>query len=254
VVTEEGPRFRRSAAGATALTLLALGLGGWGVVNSPLFETRHVVVRGNGNLTAAQIIDAAGVRTGDNLMRLSLDAVAGRVERLPWVADAAAGRDLPSTLVLRVVERTAVGRFAGPAGGFLVARDGTVLGPSSEPPSELARRLPVLGEWDDQPAPGNRLPAAPATLRVATSMDVGLLRRISAASGSGGEVVLELRDGGTVRYGAPTALPRKNLELARLLRWVRGQGLEIETIDLRVPGAPTLDPVGEEGSSPSPSP
>jgi cell division protein FtsQ len=249
-VTGQGPQFRRSPAGAIALTLLAVGLGGWAVVNSPLFETRRIDVRGHHNLTANEIVDAAGVRTGDNLLRLSLDHVAGRVERLPWVADALAVRDLPSTLVLRVVERTAVGWFDGPGGVSVVARDGTVLALPAEPP----RRLPALGEWPASLAPGARVNSAPAALRVVASMDVALLRRISVASESEHEVALELIDGGTVHYGSPTAFPRKNLELARLLQWVRRQAVEIDTIDLRVPGAPTLDPVGNSGPSPSPSP
>lgn len=244
-MTGKGPRFRRSPAGATALTLLAVGLGGWAVVNSPLFETRRVEVRGSRNLSAAEIIDASGVHTGDNLMRLSLERVAAEVERLPWVVDAAADRDLPSTLVLRVVERTAVGWFDGPGGVSMVARDGMVLALPPEPP----HLLPALGEWPTSLAPGDRVSSAPATLRVAASMDAALLHRISAASPSRGEVALELRDGGTVRYGSATGLPRKNLELARLLRWVRRQGIEIDTIDLRVPDAPTLDPVGEQAFS-----
>ena len=247
-MTERG-RFRRSPAGATALTLLAVGLGGWAVVNSPLFETRRIEVRGSRNLSAAEIIDASGVHTGDNLMRLSLDRVAAEVERLPWVVEAAADRDLPSTLVLRVVERTAVGWFDGPGGVSMVARDGTVLDLPPEPP----HRLPALGEWPTPLAPGDRVSSAPATLRVAASMDAALLHRISAFR-SRDEVALELRDGGTVQYGSPTALPRKNLELVRLLRWVRRQGIEIDTIDLRVPDAPTLDPVGEQAISPSPFP
>lgn len=247
-MTGKGARFRRSPAGATALTLLAVGLGGWAVVNSPVFETRRIEVRGSRNLSAAEIVEASGVHTGDNLMRLSLDRVAEEVERLPWVADAAADRDLPSTLVLRVVERTAVGWFDGPGGVSMVARDGTVLDLPSEPP----HRLPALGEWHTSLAPGDRVSSAPATLRVAASMDAALLHRISAASRSGREVFLVLRDGGTVEYGSPTGLPRKNLELARLLRWVRRQGMEIDTIDLRVPEAPTLDPVGGQAFSPSP--
>jgi cell division protein FtsQ len=248
-VTEKGPRFRRSPAGATALTLLAVGLGGWAVVNSPLFETRRIEVHGSRNLSVAEIIDASGVHTGDNLMRLSLDRVAAEVERLPWVVDAAADRDLPSTLVLRVVERTAVGWFDGPGGVSMVARDGMVLDLPPEPP----HRLPALGEWPTSLAPGERVSSTPATLRVAASMDAALLHRI-AAFRSRGEVALELRDGGTVQYGSPTALPRKNLELVRLLRWVRREGIEIDTIDLRVPDAPTLDPVGEQAISPSPFP
>lgn len=244
------PRFRRSPAGAAALTLLAVGLGAWAVVNSPVFDTQRIEVRGTRQLSDAEVLDAAGVAPGDNLMRLSLDEVIDRVERLPWVADAAADRDLPSTLVLRVVERTAVGWFEGPGDVAVVARDGVVLDLTSAPPTVL----PALGEWPGPLALGEVVPSPTDTLRVAASMDGALRRRVSSATGSGSEVALELRDGGTVRYGSPTALSQKNLELTRLLGWARRQGIEIRTIDLRVPEAPTLDPETEPGISPSASP
>jgi cell division protein FtsQ len=235
-----GPRFRRSPAGAAALTVLVLGLGGWAVLNSPIFHTRRIEVRGVRHLSPARVIDAAGVERGDNLVRLSLDDVAARVERLPWVADVAADRNLPSTLRLRVVERTAVGWFHGPAGVVVVARDGNVVELRSGVPGDL----PALGSSAQPLEPGQALDAPPPGFRVAASMNDPLRRRVAAAGGSEGEVVLELRGGGTVHYGSLTALRRKNGELTRLLRWARRHRLEIEAIDLRVPQAPTLDPVG----------
>ncbi len=56
---------------------------------------------------AGDVVQAAGTaRLGDNLMDLDLDAIAARVEELPWVERALPERDLRSqTLVLRVVER-----------------------------------------------------------------------------------------------------------------------------------------------------
>jgi cell division protein FtsQ len=246
----EGPGFRRSPAGAAALTLLAIGLGAWAVINSPVFDTRQIEVRGTRHMSEADVVDAAGVDRGDNLVRLSLDGVIDGVERLPWVAVAAADRDLPSTLVLRIVERTAVGWLEGPGGVAVVARDGVVLEFPSSPPT----RLPALGEWPGPLIAGEVVPSPPDTLRVAASMDASLRRRISVATGSGSEVALELRDGGSVLYGSSTGLSQKNLELARLLRWARRRGIEVGTIDLRVPEAPTLDPETERGISPSASP
>jgi cell division protein FtsQ len=249
-VTDEsgGPRFRRSPAGAVALTALVLGLGGWGVVNSPLFHTRRIMVTGARQVPQARVIHAAGVERGENLVLLSLDDVAARVERLPWVAQAVADRDLPSTLTIRVVERTPVGWLDVPNGMAVVARDGTVLQLLSAAPA----RIPGLGEGTDPLIAGEPVGSSLLTFRVAASMDRSLLRRVALATGSEGQVSLELRKGGSVRYGAPTELVRKNLELARLLRWARRQEVLIDSIDLRIPQAPTLDPVGPEVSSPLP--
>jgi cell division protein FtsQ len=246
----DGPRFRRSPVGATALTLLVLGLGAWGVINSPVFRTKRIEVQGVRHLTQADVVDAAGLPPGANLIRLSLDAVTADVERLPWVADAAASRDFPSTLVIRIVERTAVGWFRSEGAALVIARDGTVLERLDARPTGI----PVLGEWAGGLGPGDRMPSPPITFRVVASRHLGLLGVIAGAGSVGDDVELELRGGGTILYGQPVGLGEKNRQLAALLPWARRHDLEIDSIDLRVPEAPTLDPVGTEVVSPSASP
>jgi cell division protein FtsQ len=222
------------------LTVLVVSLGGWAVLNSPMFHTRRIQVQGVRHITAATVIDAAGVERGDNLVRLSLDDVAARVERLPWVADVVADRTLPSTLRLRVVERTAVGWFHAPSAATVVARDGTVVELRAVPPGNL----PALGAQTEHLEAGQALDAPTAGFRVAASMNEALRRKVAASRGHATEVVILLREGGTVHYGPPTELRRKNDGLIRLLRWADRHRVVIDEIDLRVPGAPTLDPVG----------
>jgi cell division protein FtsQ len=242
-------RFRRSPAGAVALTVVAVGLGGWGITNSPLFDTKRIRVDGVRHLSAAEVVDAAGIEPRANLVRLSMDAVTDGVERLPWVADAVAARDLPSTLRIRVVERTPVAWFRVPEGSVLVARDGTVLAHlGGRPPG-----IPALGRLPVPMSPGERVSGRPATFTVAASMDRPLRRAIRTVAQGEGGIQLHLRVGGTVRYGPPSRLGEKNKRLAALLRWARRNQVEIEAIDLRVPEAPSLAPVGKGDPSP-PSP
>jgi cell division septal protein FtsQ len=232
------PRFRRSPAGAVALSVLAVGLGGWGIVNSPVFATRRIEVEGNRHLSAADVVEAAGVGHEQNLIRLSTENVAERVSSLPWVREAVASRDLPTTLVLRVVERTATAWFQDPAGVAVVARDGTVLDRPVQPP----RRFPRVDDVASAQSVGESVASPPPGLRVVASMGSQLLGRVSAAASQGGQVVVELRGGGAVRYGPPTQLALKNRALSEMLGWARREGLSVASIDLRVPDAPTLEP------------
>lgn len=235
----EGARFRRSPAGATALTLVALSLGGWGVINSPLFGVQHILVEGARELDEHDVRALAGVEDDTNLLRLSLDAVIAGVERSPWVAEVSAERSLPATLVIRVVERRPAGWLDDPGGRAVIAVDGTVLERVQTPPAAL----PSLGTTSGQLVPGERLPALPATLQVAASLDRRLLETVAAVTFSDGEVLFELRDGGRVRYGEPTQLKDKNRALEEMLDWAEDRGVGVESIDVRVPTAPALRPL-----------
>lgn len=242
-MNDDGPRYRRSPAGAVALTALAVGLGGWGIVNSPMFDTRRIEVRGAHHLSSNEVVAAAGVRTGQNLVRVATDRVALSVEGLSWVADAVARRDLPSTLVIHVVERTPTAWLVDPEGFAVVARDGTVLERPSHPPR---RDLPVVGEISAVVAPGRVVPAVPPQLRVVASMDRRLREHVSAAVSADGDVGLELRTGGTVHYGSATSLGDKNRALVEMIEWAAQGGIEVGSIDLRIPQAPTLHPEDPE--------
>ncbi|HEX2025256.1 MAG TPA: cell division protein FtsQ/DivIB, partial [Actinomycetota bacterium] len=147
---------------------------------------------------------------------------------------------LPSTLAIRVVERTPVGWFRSPDGAVLVARDTTVLGTPAAPPTDV----PAVGTVSAGSTPGERFSDPPITLTVAASMDRTLLRHVRSVVPRAPDAVgLRLRDGGTVLYGEPTRLGEKNDRLAALLRWARRNEVEIDSIDLRVPETPSLDPI-----------
>jgi cell division protein FtsQ len=233
-------RFRRSPVGAAALTGLVLALGGWGILNSPMFATRRIEVHGTRHLATSQVIDAAGVPSGENLVLLSTGEVARNVEAIPWVADAVAERDFPSAVVIRVVERTPAGWLRDPHGTVVVARDGTVLERADRRPDEL----PSLGPWSAVLEAGDRIPAAESPLRVVASMSGALRGEISAGISTGSDIDLELRGGGTVQYGPPTRLSEKNAALVDMLDWASEEGIAVGTIDLRIPDAPTLHPAG----------
>lgn len=230
--------FRRSPAGAVALTMVALGLSGWALVNSPVFSTEVVRTEGLRRLQPEEVLGLSGVELGDNLLRLSLDRVASDVERSPWVADATARRDLPTTLVIDVVERRPVGWIEDPAGRALLAQDGTVLARAPGVP----QRIPALGGWSAPLEPGDRLPRPILALQVAASLDPPILTQVASASAQDGLITLALRDGGEVLYGPATELSDKGRALGSLLDWAREKELPLGYIDLRIPSSPAVRP------------
>lgn len=230
--------FRRSPAGAAALTLVGLGLGVWGIVNSPIFGVDRIRVEGAHELTADEVRSLAGVEPGQNLLRLSLDGVVDGVERNAWVAQARAERSLPTTLVIRVRERRAAGWLDDPSGAAVIAEDGVVV----ERVPGTPRHLPSLGALSQPLAPGERLAETPVTLRVASSLGRDLLGAVASVAVVDGELVLELRAGGEVRYGDPVRLEAKNRALAKMLAWAEEREVGVEYIDVRIPGAPALRP------------
>ena len=81
----------------------------WIVAFSPMFGANTVTVHGTKKLTVAQVHEAAAIKHGTPLVRLDTAAVARRVESLPLVASATVRTDYPSTVVITITERVAVG-------------------------------------------------------------------------------------------------------------------------------------------------
>ncbi len=99
---------RRAVVLAVVVAVIALvGLVA-ALVHSSLLEARQVRVEGVTGARADAVSQFAGVRTGEPLLLLDTDAVARRVERLPWVGAVSVSRGLPHTVRITVVERDAV--------------------------------------------------------------------------------------------------------------------------------------------------
>jgi cell division protein FtsQ len=249
-MTLDRPR-RGTPAAVAVIGLLALGLGGWAVLTSAFFDIRDIRVNGARNVPAEEIRRLAQVRSGDNLVTLAVDEVARRVETHAWVLDARVNRDLPTTAVITIIERRPGGWFRDPGGIAIVAGDGTVLERLQARPPDL----PEIGELPSSPAVGDPAGITSETLRVAASMSAPLRRQIESLRVEGEDVVGELREGGTVLFGPPDELRAKNRALSEMLRWTREEGIGVRSIDLRVPTAPSLEPVGSRAHvPPSPSP
>jgi cell division protein FtsQ len=79
----------------------------WYLTHARHFALTAVRVSPTRHVSAEALIARAGVPLGINLFAVDRDAVARAVSRAPWVARVHVRRELPSTLVLDVVERQA---------------------------------------------------------------------------------------------------------------------------------------------------
>lgn len=186
---------------ATLLVLAVLAGVAW---FTPLFSVRHFVVEGQEHTTEAEIIEASGIRQGENLLRLDYTTAATQVYALPWVKEVKATYSLPSTVRISVEERTPLVWIARPEGIALVDETGQpfVL---AEPPMGTVE---VSGEAD-----------LPKVVEVAKALgdQRPLVARIDAVSPR--DIVLELHDGRRVRWGAA----EDNHDKARALKVVLSQ-------------------------------
>ncbi|MDB4967743.1 MAG: Polypeptide-transport-associated domain protein FtsQ-type [Myxococcales bacterium] len=102
-------RWRRSLLVAGVAVALAGGAwaGRWYVTHSHHFAVRVVKVSTTAHVSSEALITRAAVPLGVNLFAVDREEVARAVSQEPWVQRVHVRRELPSTLTLDVVERTA---------------------------------------------------------------------------------------------------------------------------------------------------
>jgi cell division protein FtsQ len=233
-------RRRRRVLLLTLATLVLAALL-WRLSSSSLFGLSGVDVEGADHLTERQVVAAAEVRVGEPVLRLDLDAIRVRVERLPWVAHAAVARVAPSGLRIEVTERTPAASVAVGGRRWLVAADGVVLAASPARPPGVPF---VSGVHAQRLAPGTRVAGRGAlanALAALRGMSPALRREVSgirAASVEG--LAFSLRGGGTLVYGAAERLAAKDEAALLLLRHARAGRKEVVKIDVRAPSTPVM--------------
>lgn len=215
------------------LGLVGLIVAGGLVAGSPLFHLRRTQVTGTGRLSERQILRAAGLNSGTNVLFLSTTEVRDRLLADPWVADASVEKTLPSSIVVRIRERAPVAAIREVGGFALVASDGTTLAETGKEPS-----LPQIVGFT--PAePGRRSDVVAPLAAVAGAMDESLRGEVTViALDSDGMVKLELHRGPRVRFGSPTDAEAKAESLAGILRWANSSQTRLSEIDVRAPDAP----------------
>lgn len=185
---------------------------------------QNVDVVGRQRQSAGSILTALDVRRGMPMFDIDLAAAKARLEALPWIRTADVQRQLPDTLLIRLVEREPFAFWQRNGALSLIDRDGTVI-----PTRDIAQygsRIVLVG--DDAPAHA-------ASLIDMLATEPALAHRVDAAVRFGTRRW-------TLRFdtGVEVALP----EIDAAAAWQRLAGLEtrdrilernIVAIDLRLP-------------------
>lgn len=200
----------------------------WAVMFSSLLGVSHVRVVGAKRLSSAAIVGAAHIGPGTPLARLSLGAIAARVETLPAVADASVARSWPHTVVITVTERVPLATLHHAGDWWLMDASGALFAASASlDHSYPIAAIPASAQPRSRAEVGAVLAALPNRLRDA-------VRRVTAHSVD--SITLTLTDGTLVRWGNAAQTGFKARVLDVLIGASKGRP---KVYDVSVPQEPT---------------
>ncbi len=243
IAVQRGVGRRRLQRVVDGCLLAAVALAFLGALRTPLLDVDRVQVTGNARTGTDEIVAAAGIAQGDQLVDVDLRAAGEAVTALPWVRTARLHRGVDGAIGLEVVERTPVAVLGEGAGAVLVDAEGRALAPVADDPALAAPLVVIEGVGALEPGQFAGEAAADAltvAARLGAVVELGL--RLSVDEGR----LTGLVDPGIqVLFGDAGQLEAK----VRSLRTVLDQ-VDLTcaaTIDLRSPGSPVL--TREEGCS-----
>ncbi len=219
--------------------LLAVGLavGGWMVPGAPFLTVDDIVVHGNEQLSAGEVLALMPGLRGAPILSVDLDEHRRRLSASPWLTGGTLRRRLPSTVEVFVTERrpVALGRFDGRL--FLLDASGAVV--DGYGPRFAHFDFPIVDGLEKEGGEGASV-VDPERMALAARLLADLAGRpdlLDAVSeidvaDSGNAVVLLDDDVALLHLGAERFVPRLRLytELAPLLR---KEGRDIDAVDLR---------------------
>ena len=202
---------RRTIVIVAVVTVVVAVVATWLVAFSSVFGVRSVDVRGVHVLTADQVRAAADIRNGTPLIRLDTSAITKRIEKLPEVESAQVSTSFPSTVVIMIEERVAVGYALRDGRALLVDRTGAAYRMVNQPPAGLPHFVLPTGA-DQQPTAAAVAAVATALPRAVTQQ----VRSIDALNPS--RITLVLGGHRLVQWGSSEQTGLKARLLPALLR------------------------------------
>lgn len=233
-VRAEGRRQRRRIVLA-ALLVAGGGWGAWALTRTSVFGLTEIEVVGNQSVPRERIVQASGLRPGDNVMGIDLEAAAARVRALPELALARVERDGTIKIRIAVVERAPVLEVRSPVRRWILDQAGQPL----DRASSSGARVPVLKlqKDPDGDAPGS-IGAVEIAMRALTVLPRSVTKRIRSFEDQGDNSVVFRIDDIRVVFG-PLDRVREKLKAIETVRADAAErGAKLVQVDVRAPERP----------------
>ena len=259
------------AAVVVALAVVALLV----LVSSKVFSIREIMVVGNRNLTAEEVITQSGVNLGDNYLGLTSARLRERLEQNRYIEFLGYGFDYKGTLTIRINERLGKGFVRVNGLYYVIDEKGMVLEQKGELYPDGMTGIEVTGLTMDSHAvlvAGQIFPAQDEEKLEIMEQLIGLLEETSMTGRiskinllSTSNISMTTSDGAKIELGDGSSLRTKVL-IAREVLSIREQmgdlkGAKIDVSTGRdahyIPAVlptPTPVPTATPGSTPLPSP
>lgn len=200
---------------------------------SPWSRLETVRVEGVKRVPERDVIAASGLRAGLNIMKLPLETIAGKIERIPAIRSAKIIRKIPHRVIVRIEEREAVGCI------FLdklqlVDEDGAlfpIIGPGE------VIDLPVLtGDVDPSAKGKSGFQRAVKFLKNVKEAYPTVFSHLGEVSVSGSRLQIRLVEGGAAVLADDPAGPSNLVKLEQFLLQRSGELTpRSQYVDLRYP-------------------
>lgn len=220
------------------LSLLAL----YFFLHSPFFAIKKIEVAGSQAIHQEEVVQLASIALGTNIFRVNIEEINRRLALHPMIEQAVVTRHIPSTLMVKIVERKPLGLLPVTGGFIVIDGQGIYL---TKIGSIVELNLPIITGVQ---LPANLFPgrviAAPqlsAVLPLLQQLDALLGQAISEVNVATPEKMrLYTLDGVEVRVGTvEQTLAHLDL-LKEVLTKKRPDGQKIEYIDMSFAGNPVV--------------
>jgi len=208
---------QRRPADPWQVTFVLLALGGtiagvaWALLGSRFFVVRSVEVTGLHRVSRSQVVVAAAIPMGLQLIRVNTTAASRRIDAITQVESARVTRSWPDGIAISVTERTPVLAIADGGSYDLIDRFGVVVVSASRRPPGIPLFMPS--------GPLRASPAVGAAVAVLHAFPARLSRRVTSVTApAADEVTVHLTGGVTVVWGSPGAAAAKARVLTVLMR------------------------------------